>query len=59
MTSIQAELWVENAPEAVRFYGAAFGAEVLHQVDEGDDIVARLRVGDGRSRELKPATAVV
>jgi PhnB protein len=46
MTSIQPELWVENAPEAVRFYGAAFGAEVLHQVGECDDIVAQLRVGD-------------
>lgn len=46
MTSIQPELWVANAPEAVRFYGAAFGAEVLHQVGERDDIVAQLRVGD-------------
>lgn len=46
MTSIQPELWVENAREAVRFYGAAFGAEVLHQVGEGDDIVAQLGVGD-------------
>ena len=46
MTSIQPELWVENAGEAVLFYKAAFGAEVLHQVGEGDDIVAQLRVGD-------------
>ena len=46
MTSIQPELWVENADEAVRFYKAAFGAEVLHRVGEGDDIVAQLGVGD-------------
>jgi PhnB protein len=46
MTSIQPELWVENAREAVVFYKAAFGAEVRHQVGEGDDIVAQLRVGD-------------
>jgi PhnB protein len=46
MTRIEPELWVENAREAVVFYKAAFGAEVLHQVGEGDDIVAQLRVGD-------------
>ena len=46
MTSIQPELWVENADEAVTFYKAAFGAEVLHRVGEGDDIVAQLGVGD-------------
>ena len=45
MTSIQPELWVENAGEAVRFYKAAFGAKVLHLVGEGDDIVAQLGVG--------------
>ena len=28
------------------FYAAAFGATVLHQVGEGDDIVAQLGVGD-------------
>jgi uncharacterized glyoxalase superfamily protein PhnB len=37
MTSIQPELWVENAPEAIAFYGAAFGATVLHLVGDGDD----------------------
>lgn len=42
MTSIQPELWVENAREAIAFYGAAFGATVLHLVGEGDDIVAQL-----------------
>jgi PhnB protein len=46
MTSIQPELWVENAREALAFYRAAFGATVLHLVGEGDDIVAQLGVGD-------------
>ena len=46
MTGIQPELWVERAAEAVEFYRAAFGARVLHQVGEGDDIVAQLAVGD-------------
>jgi PhnB protein len=46
MTSIQPELWVEKAGEAVTFYKAAFGAEVLHFVGEGDEIVAQLSVGD-------------
>jgi uncharacterized glyoxalase superfamily protein PhnB len=32
---------VENSREAVVFYKAAFGAEVLHLVGEGDDIVAQ------------------
>lgn len=46
MTSIQPELWIEQASEAVAFYTAAFGATVLHQVGAGDDIVAQLAVGD-------------
>ena len=46
VTSIQPELWVENAREALAFYGAAFGATVLHLVGDGDDIVAQLGVGD-------------
>ena len=46
MTSIQPELWVESPRLALRFYGAAFGATVLHLVGEGDDIVAQLGVGD-------------
>jgi PhnB protein len=45
MTSIQPELWVDAPSEAVRFYEAAFGAKVLHQVGEGEDIVAQLAVG--------------
>ena len=46
MTSIQPELWVGNAREALAFYAAAFGATVLHLVGEGDEIVAQLGVGD-------------
>jgi PhnB protein len=46
MTSIQPELWVENAREALAFYVAAFGATVLHLVGEGDEIVVQLGVGD-------------
>jgi PhnB protein len=46
MTSIQPELWVERAGQAVAFYAEAFGARVLHQVGEGDDIVAQLAVGE-------------
>jgi len=45
--TIQPELWVDRAGEAVAFYEAAFGATVLHRVGEGDDIVAQLAVGDG------------
>jgi PhnB protein len=46
MTSIQPELWVDRASEAVRFYQAAFDASVMHCVGDGDDIVAQLSVGD-------------
>lgn len=46
LTSIQPELWVDRAAAAVAFYQAAFGARVLHQVGDGDDIVAQLAVGD-------------
>jgi PhnB protein len=56
MTSIQPELWVENPPEAVHFYRAAFDAEVLHQVGEGNDIVAQLGVGDA-AFWIAPASA--
>jgi len=45
MTSIQPELWVDGAATAVEFYQAAFGASVLHQVGDGEDIVAQLAVG--------------
>jgi PhnB protein len=46
VTSIQPQLWVERAGQAVAFYRDAFGASVLHRVGEGDDIVAQLAVGD-------------
>jgi PhnB protein len=46
MTDIQPELWVDSPSEALRFYEAAFGATVLHQVGDGDEIVAQLGVGD-------------
>lgn len=41
----QPELWVDRAATAVAFYRAAFGAVVLHQVGEGEDVVAQLAVG--------------
>jgi PhnB protein len=44
VTGIQPELWVEPASHAVQFYREAFGASVVHQVGEGDDIVAQLAV---------------
>jgi PhnB protein len=46
MTSIQPELWVDAPTEAISFYKAAFGATVLHQVGDADDMVAQLGVGD-------------
>jgi PhnB protein len=46
MTGIQPELWIDRAAAAVAFYQAAFGARVLHQVGEGDEIVAQLAIGD-------------
>jgi PhnB protein len=46
MTSIQPELWVDRASQAVAFYADAFGATVLHCVGDGDEIVAQLAVGD-------------
>jgi PhnB protein len=46
MTGIQPELWVDRAAAAVAFYQTAFGARVLHQVGEDDDIVAQLAIGD-------------
>ena len=48
MTSIEPELWVERAREAIAFYETAFGATVLHRVGDGDDVVAQLAVGEAR-----------
>jgi len=47
-SGIEPELWVERASAAVSFYAAAFGATTLLRVGDGDDIVARLAVGDAR-----------
>jgi PhnB protein len=44
VTGIEPELWVEQASRAIAFYRDAFGASVLHQVGEGDDIVAQLSI---------------
>ena len=46
MTSFQPELWVTRAASAVAFYERAFGAVVLMQVGEGEDVVAQLAVGE-------------
>jgi PhnB protein len=46
MTSIQPQLWVDSPSQAIIFYEAAFGAQLLHRVGEGEDIVAQLAVGD-------------
>ncbi len=46
MTRLEPELWVDRPREAVEFYTNALGARVLHQVGEGDDIVAQLAVGE-------------
>lgn len=46
MTTMQPELWVARPAAAVTFYQAAFGATVLMQVGDGEDIVAQLAVGD-------------
>ncbi len=48
MTSIEPELWVDRAGDAVAFYELAFDATTLHRVGEGDDIVAQLAVGQAR-----------
>jgi PhnB protein len=48
VSAIQPELWVERGAEAVRFYVAAFGARVVYQVGDGEDIVAQLAVGEAR-----------
>jgi PhnB protein len=48
VTSIEPELWVEGARDAIAFYEAAFGATVLLHVGDGDDVVAQLAVGEAR-----------
>lgn len=46
MTAIQPELWVDLGATAIEFYQAAFGAQVVHRVGDGEDVVAQLTVGD-------------
>ena len=46
MVMIQPELWVDRGAAAVEFYSVAFGAEVLMQVGDGEDIVAQLAVDE-------------
>jgi PhnB protein len=46
VTAIQPELWVDRGLAAITFYQLAFGAQVLHRVGEGEDIVAQLAVDD-------------
>jgi len=48
VTSVEPELWVARPSDALDFYARAFGATVLHRVGTGDDIVARLGVGEAR-----------
>ncbi|HRC11556.1 MAG TPA: VOC family protein [Dermatophilaceae bacterium] len=48
MASIEPELWVERAASAARFYSDAFGATVVFQVGEGEDVVTRLDVDGAR-----------
>lgn len=48
VTGIEPQLWVEGASAAVTFYRSAFEAVVLHQVGDGDDIVAQLAIGSAR-----------
>src|SRR5262245_50195837 len=61
MTRIEPELWVGDPSAAIDFYARAFGATVVHRVDDGDQIVAQLGVGEARfwisntgSRRLDP-----
>jgi PhnB protein len=58
MTSIQPELWVDSPRAAVAFFEAAFGANVLHQVGDGDDIVAQLGVGEAAFWVAAASTAM-
>ena len=48
MASIEPQFWVESPHQALAFYEAAFGAEVIHRVGDGDDLVAQLDVDGAR-----------
>lgn len=46
MSEFQPQIWVDGAATALAFYETAFGAAVLHQVGQGEDIVAQLAIDD-------------
>jgi PhnB protein len=48
MATLEPELWVDRADRAVDFYARAFGATVLHQVGEGQEIVVQLALDGAR-----------
>jgi PhnB protein len=48
VVTIEPELWVDRGAEAITFYRNAFGAEVLHRVGEGQDVVAQLAIDEAR-----------
>jgi PhnB protein len=48
VTSIEPELWIDRAADAVTFYERAFGAVTLHRVGDDDDIVVQLAIGEAR-----------
>jgi uncharacterized glyoxalase superfamily protein PhnB len=50
MTSIEPELWVERASDAIAFYAAAFDATVLHRVGDRDDRSVGVVAGSRRAR---------
>jgi len=48
MMSIEPELWVDHAVDAVAFYEKAFGARTIHRVGEDEDIVVQMAAGEAR-----------
>jgi PhnB protein len=48
VASIEPELWVDRPRAAIEFYTRAFGAEVVLEAGEGDDVVARLDADGAR-----------
>ena len=46
MSGVQPELWVDRPRDAIAFYLAAFGAAVICQVGDDEDIVAQLAVAN-------------
>jgi hypothetical protein len=48
VTGIQSQLWAGPPREAITFYQAAFGATVVHQTGQAQDIAAQLAIGDAQ-----------